>query len=64
MAKTYEVVQGIDHPKGRQEAGEVYSGPTKSIGWLLECGAILELSDDATPAEPANAGSSSSSSEE
>jgi hypothetical protein len=62
MAKQYEVVSGIDHMKGRDEPGDLYTGPAKSVGWLLECGAIRELNDDA-PAG-ANAGSSSSSSEE
>jgi hypothetical protein len=40
--KTYRVVTGLDHPKGRNEPGDVYTGPAKSVDWLLEQGAIVE----------------------
>jgi hypothetical protein len=47
----YRVLIGLDHDKGRNEPGELYTGPAKSVKWLLECGAI----------EPATTSSSSSS---
>lgn len=42
-AKRYRVTdQGIEHAKGRDEPGELYTGPMKSVDWLLELGAIAE----------------------
>jgi hypothetical protein len=49
--KQYRVLIGLDHDKGRNEPGELYTGPAKSIPWLLE-GDAIEL----------DGGSSSSSS--
>lgn len=50
MAKTYRVTdRGVEHAKGRDEPGETYTGPLKSVDWLLEQGAIEP--DNGKPAE-------------
>jgi hypothetical protein len=44
---TYKIIQGIDTPSGRFEAGQEVSDsdiPSKSIKWLRESG-IIELSE-------------------
>lgn len=48
MAKdtTYVCAVGIDHPKGRHERGETYSGPAKSIDWLVDSAAIVPQGSD------------------
>lgn len=38
--KQFRVVTGMDHERGRQEPGEIYKGPLKSVDWLLEQGHI------------------------
>ena len=47
---TYKIIQGIDTPNGRIEAGETVADsdiPSKSIKWLREAG-IIELADKTT----------------
>lgn len=39
-SKRFRVLIGLDHPKGRNEPGEEYTGPMKSVDWLLAQGAI------------------------
>ena len=51
MAKQqYRVVTGLDHDKGRQEPGEIYKGPLKSVDWLLEQGHLELVDGDAEEA--------------
>lgn len=40
--KSYVCATGIDHPKGRNEPGETYTGPAKSLDWLIEQGHVVE----------------------
>ncbi|MFI7707608.1 hypothetical protein [Nonomuraea sp. NPDC049480] len=58
MAKQYKVLAGLNYtPKGRGEerradAGDVVDDlPTKSVGWLVEQGAIEEVSGDGVRAQ-------------
>jgi hypothetical protein len=46
-SKSYLAVDGIDYPPNKRvEAGEVVDDlPSTSIKWLLDCGAITEISD-------------------
>ncbi len=52
----YRALVGLDYEVGgehrRVEAGEVADDiPAASVGWLLECGAIEEVSGDADPGD-------------
>ena len=48
-SKSYLAVDGIDYPPNKRvESGEVVDDlPSNAIKWLLDCGAITEISDAA-----------------
>lgn len=47
--KRYRALTGIDYGRGKRvEAGEVVTDlPAAAVPWLLECGAIEEVTGDA-----------------
>lgn len=48
MAKSYEVIIGVDYGDSRAEPGDVVSDlPAKSVTWLLDQGVIKPAGKDA-----------------
>jgi hypothetical protein len=43
---TYVCATGLDHPKGRNERGDIYTGPAKSLPWLIEQGIVVAEGSD------------------
>lgn len=51
--RSYRAVVGIDYGRGKrvEAGGIVHDLPAQAIPWLLECGAIEEVIEDAEAAD-------------